>query len=131
MGTWDTGPLGTDTAGDFSYRVDGAPVEKRAEVPRGAFREVTDTGCGYQGAGVTVEAIASAALLAAQRPGGKPVTASYDYRPWIALKHPLKERKGTGPRSAECSVTAERDRAEPPSPAPSGRARSGAGTPSA
>ncbi|MGW9438432.1 DUF4259 domain-containing protein [Streptomyces sp. NPDC055607] len=77
MGTWDIGPFDNDTAADFSYRVDGAPVEKKAEVLRGAFREVTGTGGAYLDADLAVEAIASAALLAAQCPGGEPVTTSY------------------------------------------------------
>ncbi|MET9935718.1 DUF4259 domain-containing protein [Streptomyces sp. NPDC006324] len=28
MGTWDVGPFDNNTAADFSYRVDGAPVEE-------------------------------------------------------------------------------------------------------
>ncbi|MGW4721496.1 MULTISPECIES: DUF4259 domain-containing protein [unclassified Streptomyces] len=77
MGTWDIGPFDSDTAADFSYRVDEAPAEKKAEVLRGTFREVTGTGGEYLDADLAVEAIASAALLAAQCPGGEPVTTSY------------------------------------------------------
>ncbi|XUM00439.1 DUF4259 domain-containing protein [Streptomyces venezuelae ATCC 10712] len=77
MGTWDIGPFDNDTAADFSYRVDEAPEEQRAEVLRAAFREVTGTGEEYLDADFAVEAIASAALVAAQCPGGTPVTTSY------------------------------------------------------
>ncbi|AJF64928.1 DUF4259 domain-containing protein [Streptomyces vietnamensis] len=77
MGTWDIGPFDNDTAADFSYRVDEAPVEKKAEVLRTSFREVIETGGEYLDSDLAVEAIASAALLAAQCPGGEPVTTSY------------------------------------------------------
>ncbi|SED49153.1 DUF4259 domain-containing protein [Streptomyces sp. TLI_105] len=77
MGTWDIGPFDNDTAADFSYRVDEAPEEKRAEVLLAAFREVTGTGEEYLDSDLAVEAIASAALVAAQCPGGDPVTTSY------------------------------------------------------
>ncbi|GHB03791.1 DUF4259 domain-containing protein [Streptomyces termitum] len=77
MGTWDIGPFDNDTAADFSYRVDEAPDGERADVLLAAFREVTGTGDEYLDADLAMEAIASAALLAAQCPGGEPVTTSY------------------------------------------------------
>ncbi|WP_406057906.1 DUF4259 domain-containing protein [Streptomyces sp. NBC_01077] len=77
MGTWDIGPFDNDTAADFSYRVDEAPAEKKAEVLRTAFREVIETGDDYLDSDLAVEAIASAALVAAQCPGGEPVTTAY------------------------------------------------------
>ncbi|WP_318211435.1 MULTISPECIES: DUF4259 domain-containing protein [unclassified Streptomyces] len=77
MGTWDIGPFDNDTAADFSYRVDEAPAEKKAEVLRTAFREVIETGDAYLDADLADEAIASAALVAAQCPGGDPVTTAY------------------------------------------------------
>ncbi|MCX5390384.1 DUF4259 domain-containing protein [Streptomyces sp. NBC_00094] len=85
MGTWDIGPFDSDTAADFSYRVDEAPAEKRAEVLRAAFREVTTAGDDYLDLDLAVEAIASAALVAAQCPGGEPVTTAY------GPKQPLPE----------------------------------------
>ncbi|MFC9700707.1 DUF4259 domain-containing protein [Streptomyces sp. NPDC056943] len=86
MGTWDIGPFDNDTAADFSYRVDEAPAEKRAEVLRAAFHEVTAIGDDdFLDSDVSVEAIASAALVAAQCPGGDPVTTSY------GPKQPLPE----------------------------------------
>lgn len=77
MGTWDIGPFDNDTAADFSYRVDEAPDGERADVLLAAFREVTDTGDEYLDADLAMEAVAAAALLAAQCPGGEPVTTSY------------------------------------------------------
>lgn len=77
MGTWDIGPFDNDTAADFSYRVDEAPTEKKADVLLAAFREVTGTGDDYLDSDVAVEAIASAALVAAQCPDGDPVTTAY------------------------------------------------------
>ncbi|WP_328944923.1 DUF4259 domain-containing protein [Streptomyces sp. NBC_00250] len=77
MGTWDIGPFDNDTAADFSYRVDEAPAEKKADVLRTAFREVIETGGDYLDSDVAVEAIASAALVAAQCPAGDPVTTAY------------------------------------------------------
>ncbi|MFB7606216.1 DUF4259 domain-containing protein [Streptomyces gardneri] len=86
MGTWDIGPFDSDTAADFSYRVDEAPAEKRAEVLREAFREVTSTGDDeFLDSYFAVKAVASAALVAAQCPGGDPVTTAY------GPKQPLPE----------------------------------------
>ncbi|MEU2503614.1 DUF4259 domain-containing protein [Streptomyces sp. NPDC007863] len=75
MGTWDIGPFDNDTAADFSYRVDEAEAGRRADVLRAAFREVTGTGDDYLDADLSVEAVAAAALVAAQCPGGEPVTS--------------------------------------------------------
>lgn len=75
MGTWDIGPFDNDTAADFSYRVDEAEAGRKADVLRGAFREVTGTGDDYLDADLSVEAVAAAALVAAQCPGGEPVTS--------------------------------------------------------
>ncbi|MFI0824560.1 DUF4259 domain-containing protein [Streptomyces roseolus] len=77
MGTWDIGPFDNDTAADFSYTVDEAGAGKKADVLRAAFREVTGTGDDYLDADLSVEAVAAAALVAAQCPGGEPVTTSY------------------------------------------------------
>ncbi|MEU7030602.1 DUF4259 domain-containing protein [Streptomyces sp. NPDC046275] len=77
MGTWDIGPFDNDTAADFSYTVDEAPEDQRAGVLLTAFHEVTGVGDEYLDADQSVEAIAAAALVAAQCPGGDPVTSSY------------------------------------------------------
>ncbi|WP_200424237.1 DUF4259 domain-containing protein [Streptomyces sp. NE5-10] len=91
MGTWDIGPFDNDTAADFSYRVDEADEGKKAEVLRAAFREVTGTGEEYLDADFSMEAIASAALVAAQCPDGEPVTTSYGpKKPLGALPEELR-----------------------------------------
>ncbi|MFE7548997.1 DUF4259 domain-containing protein [Streptomyces gardneri] len=78
MGTWDIGPFDNDTAADFSYGVDEAPAEKRAGVLRAALQEVTATGDdAFLDSYFAEKAVASAALLAAQCPGGDPVTTAY------------------------------------------------------
>ncbi|MEU6933643.1 DUF4259 domain-containing protein [Streptomyces sp. NPDC046374] len=75
MGTWDIGPFDNDTAADFSYRVDEA--DDKAGVLLVAFREVTENGDDYLDSYFAVQAVASAALVAAQCPGGEPVTTAY------------------------------------------------------
>ncbi|MDX2297534.1 MULTISPECIES: DUF4259 domain-containing protein [Streptomyces] len=75
MGTWDIGPFDNDTAADFSYRVDEAADGKKADVLLAAFREVTGAGEEYLDADFGAEAIAAAALVAAQCPGGEAVTS--------------------------------------------------------
>ncbi|MEU8763163.1 DUF4259 domain-containing protein [Streptomyces sp. NPDC048659] len=79
MGTWDIGPFDNDTAADFSYRIDKAEgPDAKAAVLLVALREVTETGDDdFLDSDIAVEAIASAALIAAQCPGGDPVTVSY------------------------------------------------------
>ncbi|MFF6791030.1 hypothetical protein ACVW0K_002120 [Streptomyces filamentosus] len=90
MGTWDVGPFDNDTAADFSYRVDEAPEGGKAEVLRTAFRLVTEVGEEELDADLAVEAIASAALVAAQCPGGEPVTAYGPKEPLGALPEELR-----------------------------------------
>ncbi|MEU8621906.1 DUF4259 domain-containing protein [Streptomyces sp. NPDC048623] len=77
MGTWDIGPFDNDTAADFSSTVDEAPEERKADVLLAAFREVIETGDDYLDSDLAVEAVAAAALVAAQLPGGTPVTTPY------------------------------------------------------
>ncbi|MFI6154902.1 DUF4259 domain-containing protein [Kitasatospora sp. NPDC051170] len=76
MGTWDIGHFDNDTAADFSGTLkDTAPGERA-----GLLRAVLETAAGstdylddYEGA----QAVAAAALVAAQCPGGTPVTTAY------------------------------------------------------
>jgi hypothetical protein len=74
VGTWDTGPFDNDTAADFSITLDEARLEERESLVRGVLTRTT-TADGYlTGA---EEAIAAAALIAAQCPGGQPVDPIY------------------------------------------------------
>ncbi|QKG23505.1 DUF4259 domain-containing protein [Actinomadura verrucosospora] len=76
MGTWDTSPFGNDTAADFAGDLDDLPAEDRPEAIRkalsAAVRE-TDYLDSHEG----VQAVAAAAIVAAQCPNGRPVDAIY------------------------------------------------------
>ncbi|WP_405502664.1 DUF4259 domain-containing protein [Streptomyces anulatus] len=76
MGAWDIGHFDNDTAADFGGWVDDAEPGKKADVLRDVLTAIADTGpedyadCGEK-------AVAAAALIAAQCPGGEPVTTAY------------------------------------------------------
>lgn len=76
MGTWDTGPFDNDTAADFSYSLDEAVEAERENMVRDALIRVIETD-DYLDSGEAVEAVAAAALIVAQCPGGGPVTTPY------------------------------------------------------
>jgi hypothetical protein len=75
MGTWGTGPFDNDTAADFSDDLDdAASLSEREDLIRGVLaRTVKATGYLTE----AEEAVAAAALIAAQRPGGEPVGSVY------------------------------------------------------
>ncbi|WP_097866358.1 DUF4259 domain-containing protein [Streptomyces sp. rh34] len=76
MGAWDIGHFDNDTAADFGGRVDDAEPGKKADVLRDVLAAVADTGpADYADGGE--EAVAAAALIAAQCPGGEPVATVY------------------------------------------------------
>lgn len=80
MGTWDTGPFDNDTAADFAGALDDALPGEREALVRGVLaRTVMATGYLDE----AQEAVAAAALIAAQCPGGQP--ADTDYGPQQAL----------------------------------------------
>ncbi|MFG3494884.1 DUF4259 domain-containing protein [Streptomyces sp. NPDC047928] len=76
MGTWDIAPFDNDTAADFAGGLDDAPEGEREALIRSALARAAGTD-DYLEADVADEAIAAAALVAAQRPGGTPVTTAY------------------------------------------------------
>ncbi|MER5363214.1 DUF4259 domain-containing protein [Streptomyces sp. NPDC002785] len=76
MGTWDIGHFDNDTAADFSGHLDAAPQDKRAELIRDALTAAAGT-TDYLDSDEAVVAVAAAALVAAQCPGGEPVTTAY------------------------------------------------------
>ncbi|MFD7440757.1 DUF4259 domain-containing protein [Streptomyces sp. NPDC059909] len=76
MGTWDVGPFDNDTAADFSITLDGAAETERAAIIRDVLLRTADTH-GYLDEDISQEAIAAAALVAAQCAGGEPVTTPY------------------------------------------------------
>ncbi|MER6390530.1 DUF4259 domain-containing protein [Streptomyces sp. NPDC001523] len=74
MGTWDTGPFDNDTAADFANALDDAEPEAREALIRGVLvRTVDAIGCLTE----AEEAVAAAALIAAQCPEGDPVDTPY------------------------------------------------------
>ncbi|WP_371617896.1 DUF4259 domain-containing protein [Streptomyces sp. NBC_00454] len=76
MGTWDVGPFDNDTAADFCGDLDEAPENEREALIRSALGEAIDT-LDYLDQDIAVQAVAAAALIAAQCPGGTPVTTPY------------------------------------------------------
>ncbi|MFD6274337.1 DUF4259 domain-containing protein [Streptomyces sp. NPDC060209] len=78
MGTWGMGHFDSDTAADFAGNLDDAPPGRREEMIREALAFAARTGPEeYLDADDGVVAIAAAALLAAQHPGGTPVDSVY------------------------------------------------------
>ncbi|MFB6889960.1 DUF4259 domain-containing protein [Kitasatospora sp. NPDC056327] len=78
MGTWDTGHFDNDTAADFSGSLDEAAPAERAGLIRSTLAGAAATGAeDYLDCDEAVTAVAAAALVAAQCPGGEPVTTAY------------------------------------------------------
>ncbi|MDX3071745.1 DUF4259 domain-containing protein [Streptomyces sp. MI02-7b] len=74
MGTWATGAFDNDSAADFAHALDNAQPEEREALVRGVLtRTVEASGCLTE----AEEAVAAAALIAAQCPGGEPVDTPY------------------------------------------------------
>lgn len=76
MGTWDVGPFDNDTAADWCGDLDDASPDARQGLVRDTLARAADT-TGYLEADVADEAIAAAALVAAQSPGGEPAHPHY------------------------------------------------------
>jgi len=76
MGTWDVGHFDNDTAADFSGRLDDAAEAERETVIRTALTSTIESD-EYLDSYEACHAVASAALIAAQLPGGTPVTTAY------------------------------------------------------
>ncbi|MBA0050220.1 DUF4259 domain-containing protein [Streptomyces sp. AJS327] len=76
MGTWDVGPFDSDCAADLCGDLDKAAESERASVIRAALLAVTKAK-GYLDADLAQEAVAAAALIAAQCPSGEPLKPGY------------------------------------------------------
>ncbi|MGW1503469.1 DUF4259 domain-containing protein [Streptomyces mirabilis] len=74
MGTWDTGPFDDDTAADFANALDDAEPEACEALIRGVLIRTVDA-TGYLAE--ADEAVAAAALIAAQCLEGEPVGTPY------------------------------------------------------
>ncbi|WP_335933807.1 DUF4259 domain-containing protein [Streptomyces sp. PTD5-9] len=75
MGTWDFGHFDNDSAADFSGRLDDAPEAERPALIRTALEIAI--AADYLDSDEGSEAVAAAALIGAQCPGGEPVTTAY------------------------------------------------------
>ena len=76
MGTWDVGPFDNDTAMIFCDALDEAAEDKREDIIRGSLIRAID-GHGDRDEEASEEAVAAAALVAAQCPAGRPVSSGY------------------------------------------------------
>jgi len=76
MGTWDDGPFDNDSAADWCGDLHDADPAARAAMVRTALtRAALNTG--YLDYDDAVSAIAAAAIVASQVPGGDPITSPY------------------------------------------------------
>lgn len=76
MGAWDIGPFENDNAADFAAFLDEAEQDERGEIVRRVLAAVADSS-DYLESDEGAEAVAAAALIAAQLPGGLPVSPAY------------------------------------------------------
>lgn len=76
MGTWDHGPFDNDAAADFAGDLDDAAPGDRPELIREALTAAADN-ADYLDSSVACVAIAAAAIVASQQPGGPDVDSSY------------------------------------------------------
>ncbi|MBC9716731.1 DUF4259 domain-containing protein [Streptomyces sp. TRM66268-LWL] len=75
MGTWDIGPFDNDTAADFAIALDEAEPEGRLNLIRNVLVRTADATGYLQEA---QEAVAAAALIAAQCPGAEPLDSVHE-----------------------------------------------------
>ncbi|MFI5530551.1 DUF4259 domain-containing protein [Kitasatospora sp. NPDC051853] len=76
MGAWDIGPFENDNAADFAAFLDDAEPSERGEILRRVLAAVADS-TDYLESDEGAEAVAAAALIASQLPGGAPVSPAY------------------------------------------------------
>ncbi|MFE6338764.1 DUF4259 domain-containing protein [Streptomyces sp. NPDC057798] len=76
MGTWDIGPFENDMAADFAYTLDETDPDKRQDLVRTTLSG-TIRAQDYLESPEGAEAVAAAALIATQCPGGEPLRTSY------------------------------------------------------
>jgi hypothetical protein len=77
MGTWDVGPFDNDAAADWCGALNDTNPDQRVALVRAALATVANHGDDYLDSDLAVEAIAAAAIVASQLPGGAPVTSPY------------------------------------------------------
>jgi hypothetical protein len=77
MGTWDVGPFDNDIAADWCGDLHDTAPGQRTTAVRDALAAVVDNGGEYLDSDLAVEAVAAAAIVASQLPGGAQVTSAY------------------------------------------------------
>ncbi|MFB6879073.1 DUF4259 domain-containing protein [Streptomyces sp. NPDC056323] len=93
MGTWDIGPFENDMAADFAYTLDETTQDKREERVRATLIR-TIQALDHLKSPEGAEAVAAAALIAAQCPGGpRP-------RVWWPSSRPATARRWAAPGAA-------------------------------
>ena len=88
VGTWDSGPFDNDTAADFSIDLEEADPDHRVDLLRQALVDTAEEE-NYLDSDEAFVAIASAAIVASQLPGGEPVTVAY--APQFLLDDPVMD----------------------------------------
>ncbi|MFI0417468.1 DUF4259 domain-containing protein [Spongiactinospora sp. 9N601] len=76
MGTWDVGPFDNDTAADWCGDLNDAAPAERLDMIRRALADAANAD-GYLDSREACAAIAAAAIVAAQRPGGPEIDDVY------------------------------------------------------
>ncbi|MEV6978921.1 DUF4259 domain-containing protein [Kitasatospora sp. NPDC093806] len=76
MGTWDIGPFENDTAADFANALDETAPDERESLVRSTLLRAAQSRDDLD-ADYGAEAVAAAARIAAQYPGGAPVEPPY------------------------------------------------------
>ena len=78
MGTWDAGPFDNDSAADWCGALNDAPPAQRPALLRATLTTVVNHGPDdYLDSDDATPAIAAAAVVASQLPGGPAITSSY------------------------------------------------------
>ncbi|GAA2632133.1 DUF4259 domain-containing protein [Actinomadura fulvescens] len=90
MGAWDVGPFENDSAADFCNELDDLSEHDRPAAIREALRFAVQE-AGYLDVDDGSAAVAAAAIVAAQSPGGQPIGSAYGpEQPVPALPHDLR-----------------------------------------
>jgi hypothetical protein len=76
VGVWDSGPFDNDIAADWCATFDEADDATRIEMIEESLTAAADE-TGYLNGDLAYEAIAAAAVVASQLPGGPPVASAY------------------------------------------------------
>jgi len=77
MGTWDVGPFNNDTAADWCDDLHDTARDQRLPLVRATLSAVADNDDTYLANRLADRAIAAAAVVASQLPGGEPLVTPY------------------------------------------------------